>query len=165
MNLSVDLAVNCNDITFSKGEVGMTIKEFSQLCGCNPQTLRYYDREDLLKPVRVDEWSGYRYYDEEQAIAFVKIKNLQKAGFTIDEIRDLLTKDDAEIYIAFEKKIAAELQKLQELKEIQQSYRTELTEMKNKIIALRDSIKESMDNYSPIEEFGITEEEYKVLKA
>ncbi|MGN0141461.1 MAG: MerR family DNA-binding transcriptional regulator [Roseburia sp.] len=31
----------------------MTIKEFSQLCGCNPQTLRYYDREDLLKPVNV----------------------------------------------------------------------------------------------------------------
>ena len=29
----------------------MTIKEFSRLCGCNPQTLRYYDHVDLLKPV------------------------------------------------------------------------------------------------------------------
>lgn len=28
----------------------MTIKEFTKLCNCNPQTLRYYDKEDLLKP-------------------------------------------------------------------------------------------------------------------
>ena len=62
----------------------MTIKEFARLCGCNPQTLRYYDHVDLLKPVKVDQWSGYRYYDEDQALAFIKIKNLQKAGFTID---------------------------------------------------------------------------------
>ena len=39
----------------------MTIKEFSRLCGCNPQTLRYYDHVDLLKPVKVDSWTGYRY--------------------------------------------------------------------------------------------------------
>lgn len=44
----------------------MTIKEFALICGCNPQTLRYYDQIDLLKPVKVDRWSGYRFYDEEQ---------------------------------------------------------------------------------------------------
>ncbi|MBR6413089.1 MAG: MerR family DNA-binding transcriptional regulator [Oscillospiraceae bacterium] len=31
----------------------MTIKEFTRLCGCNPQTLRYYDHVNLLKPVKV----------------------------------------------------------------------------------------------------------------
>jgi len=35
----------------------MTIKEFARLCNCNPQTLRYYDRMDLLKPVKVDPYS------------------------------------------------------------------------------------------------------------
>ncbi len=25
----------------------MTIKQFALLCGCNPQTLRYYDHVDL----------------------------------------------------------------------------------------------------------------------
>ena len=68
----------------------MTIKEFANLCGCNSQTLRYYDRIDLLKPVEVDQWSGYRFYEEEQALDFVKIKNLQLAGFTIDEIKEIL---------------------------------------------------------------------------
>ena len=76
----------------------MTIKEFARLCGCNPQTLRYYDHVDLLKPVKVDPWTGYRYYDEEHALAFVKIKNLQKAGFTIDEIKELLDKDKGPYY-------------------------------------------------------------------
>ena len=46
----------------------MTIKEFARLCGCNPQTLRYYDHVNLLKPVKVDQWSGYRYYDEEKLL-------------------------------------------------------------------------------------------------
>ncbi len=142
----------------------MTIKEFSQLCGCNPQTLRYYDREDLLKPVKVDQWTGYRYYAEDQALTYVRIKNLQKAGFSIEEIKDLLTKDDGEIYLAFEKKIAAEIQKLEELKEIQHSYRTEMKDMKDKIIALQKTIKESMETYSPMEEFGISEGEYNTLK-
>ena len=54
----------------------MTIKEFANLCGCSTQTLRYYDKIDLLKPVKVDPWSGYRYYTKSQAIDFVKIKNL-----------------------------------------------------------------------------------------
>ena len=72
----------------------MTIKEFSRLCGCNPQTLRYYDHVDLLKPVKVDSWTGYRYYDEDQALQYVKIKNLQMTGFSIDEIRGLLDADN-----------------------------------------------------------------------
>ena len=58
----------------------MTIKIFAELCDCNPQTLRYYDSVGLLKPAEVDSWTGYRYYNEEQAVTFVKIRNLQKAG-------------------------------------------------------------------------------------
>jgi DNA-binding transcriptional MerR regulator len=142
----------------------MTIKDFAKLCGCNPQTLRYYDRLNLLKPVRVDEWTGYRHYDEEQAIAFVKIKNLQKAGFSIEEIENLLDKDDAEIYFAFEKKIEEQEKQLQEIKNIQKTYQTEITDMKQAILALRDSLKNAMEEYSPVEEFGITSEEYEELK-
>ena len=111
----------------------MTIKEFARLCGCNPQTLRYYDHVNLLKPVKVDKWSGYRFYEEEQALAFVKIKNLQKAGFTIDEIKGLLDKDNLVIYQAFEEKIAEGEKRLQEIKDIQRSYQTEMNNIREKI--------------------------------
>ena len=84
----------------------MTIKEFASLCGCNAQTLRYYDKIDLLKPVKVDPWSGYRFYEKSQAVDFIKIKNLQAADFTIEEIKALLTLPDQQVYEAFDRKIA-----------------------------------------------------------
>lgn len=138
----------------------MKIAEFSELCGCNPKTLRYYDAEGLLKPVEVDRDSGYRHYTAEQAIAYVKIKNLQRAGFTIGEIRGLLGKSDAEIYDAFESKIAEAEKKLLEIREIQKSYQSEMTVMKNKIKALKESIMDSRALYDPMEEFGLNHEEY-----
>ncbi len=103
----------------------MTIKEFAQLCACNTQTLRYYDKIDLLKPVKVDPWSRYRCYESKQAIDFVKIKNLQAADFTIEEIKGLLTLSDQQVYEAFEQKITEQTQKLERIREIQQSYLTE----------------------------------------
>lgn len=141
----------------------MTIKEFSRLCGCNPQTLRYYDRENLLKPVHVDEWSGYRFYNEEQAIVFVKIKNLQQAGFSIKEIRELVNKSDTDVYNALAAKVAEEEKRLQEIKNIQKAYQTEIIHMKNKIEALHKSMRKSMETYSPAEEFGISNEDYNEM--
>ena len=49
----------------------MTIKEFAKLLNCNTQTLRYYDKINLLKPVKVDKFSSYRYYEKEQALRFI----------------------------------------------------------------------------------------------
>ena len=138
----------------------MTIKEFSRLCECNPQTLRYYDHVELLKPVRVDPWTGYRFYEEDQALAFVKIKNLQKAGFTIDEIKGLLDADNAVVYRAFEEKIAQAERQLQEIKEIQRSYQNEMSEIKRRIRETREKIMDSMERFDPTEEFGIGAAEY-----
>ena len=141
----------------------MTIKEFAKLCECNPQTLRYYDSIDLLKPVKVDEWSGYRYYDKEQAIDYVKIKNLQKAGFTIDEIKNLVTQDDATVFNAFETKVREAEARLAEIKEIRQSYQSEMNTIKNKLTDIKNKILEEIRNYNPEEEFGISKDKCKEL--
>ena len=83
----------------------MIIKKFAKLCNCNAQTLRYYDSIGLLKPVKVDEFTGYRYYDADQALDYLKIKNLQDASFSIDEIKVLLTASDEDIFNALEEKV------------------------------------------------------------
>lgn len=140
----------------------MKIKEFSKLCGCNPKTLRYYDLEGLLKPIEVDEYSGYRYYSEDQALLFIKIKNLQKAGFTIEEIKNLIDKNDSEIFYAFERKIEEQNKKIEELKEIQNSYRTEIIEMKNKIEELQKLLLKTKESYDSKEEFGLSSDEYEL---
>lgn len=141
----------------------MTIKEFAKLCNCNPQTLRYYDKEDLLKPKMVDSWTGYRHYSEEQAIDFVKIKNLQEADFSIKEIKELLTKSDEEIYLAFDKKIEEQVEKLERIRKTQATYLSEKQNMEAKIREIREKVMAAAKEYDPWEEFGITQEYYEKL--
>ena len=137
----------------------MTIKEFASLCGCNTQTLRYYDKIDLLKPVKVDQWSGYRYYVKSQAITFVKIKNLQAADFTIDEIKTLLTMPDQQVFEAFDHKIAEQAQKLERIKEIQQSYLTEKTNMEKLVQSASDYLFHAISDFEMLSEFGMSPED------
>lgn len=139
----------------------MTIREFAQLCGCNPQTLRYYDHADLLKPVKTDPWTGYRYYEESQAIEYVRIRNLQKAGFTIEEIRNLAGCTQTQISDAIGAKIAALEEKLRQVKEIQKSYQTEMTEIRKKIEEIHKLALQSMEEFDPREEFGIDGTQYE----
>ena len=141
----------------------MTIKEFAKLCNCTAQTLRYYDSINLLKPVKVDKWSGYRIYDKAQALTFVKIKNLQKAGCSIEEIKTLLDKDNQAICQALEIKIAKAENRLQEIKQIHRSYQTEMTSMKKKLETMRDMVKDSMETYDPTEEFGLDRNAYSQM--
>jgi len=135
----------------------MTIKEFSQICRCSTQTLRYYDRIGLLKPARTDPWSGYRYYDAEQAITFIKIKNLQAADFTIREIKPLLTQDDQQICAAFDRKIAEQQQKLSQIRAIRQTYLREKTDMEQIIHSITDFLLSQLTDYIGLQEFGLTE--------
>ena len=137
----------------------MTIKAFAQLCGCHTQTLRYYDKIDLLKPQKVDPWSGYRYYAREQAVDFIKIKNLQAADFSIEEIKNLLDCSDQQIYQAFQEKIAAQEQKLAQIKKIQQSYLSEKSSMERIINSLSNFLTSHLSNFELLREFGLTPED------
>lgn len=143
----------------------MTIKEFATLCACNTQTLRYYDKIDLLKPVQVDPWSGYRYYDAKQAIDFVKIKNLQAADFTIEEIKKLLTQPDQLVYEAFDAKIAEQTQKLERIREIQKTYLAEKTTMEKIIYSMTDYMLSQCSRPDVLPEFGLKTEDAPAILA
>ena len=133
----------------------ITIQGFAKLCGCNTQTLRYYDRIGLLAPAKVDEWTGYRYYEEAQALQFVKIKNLQQADFSIEEIKALLPGDDDLLMAAFERKIKAQKQKLETIRKIQRSYLKETMEMQNIVRTITDFVEGRMDDPILWKEFGL----------
>ena len=137
----------------------MTIKEFATLCGCTTQTLRYYDRIGLLPPSRVDPWTGYRYYDGKQALDFIKIKNLQAADFTIEEIKPLLLLPDEDVYAAFTRKIEAQEQKLAKIKEIQKTYLREKSNMEKLIGSLSDFLLAQLSDFEGLQEFGLKPED------
>jgi len=68
----------------------LTIGKVAKLANVNIQTLRYYERREILKPVARRE-SGYRLYDNEAARTVKFIKRAQNLGFSLEEIQDLLS--------------------------------------------------------------------------
>ena len=99
----------------------LTVGNFAILCACTPQTLRYYDRVGLLKPAQVDEWTGYRYYEESQVLDYQKIRSLQGAGFAIGEIRRLLHAPAEDVRAALRRKRDELTEKQRRLAELQNS--------------------------------------------
>ena len=67
----------------------LKIGEFSRMMQVTVKTLRHYEQKGLLLPYEVDEWTGYRYYSIDQMQELRYIRNLQKLGFSLDEIGDL----------------------------------------------------------------------------
>ena len=65
------------------------IGEFSQFMQVTVKTLRHYEQKGLLVPDETDPWTGYRYYSLAQMQKLAPIRNLQRLGFSLDEIKDL----------------------------------------------------------------------------
>ena len=66
------------------------IGEFSKMMQVTVKTLRHYEQKELLVPDEVDEWTGYRYYSIAQMQRINTIRGLQRQGFTLEEIKELL---------------------------------------------------------------------------
>ena len=66
-----------------------TIGKLAREAGVNLQTVRYYERRELLLPVGRKE-SGYRLYDEEALRRLKFIRHAKELGFTLKEISELL---------------------------------------------------------------------------
>ena len=62
------------------------IGEFSKLVQVPVATLRYYDQLGLLKPVEVDDLTGYRYYSVDQLPRLHRILTLKGLGFSLEQI-------------------------------------------------------------------------------
>ena len=68
----------------------LSIGEFSKICQVTVKTLRHYDRIGLLKPIQVDEMTGYRYYSRKQMEQMLLIQRLKRYGFSLEEIQVIL---------------------------------------------------------------------------
>ncbi len=101
-----------------------SIGETAQLLGVSKQTLRYYDKMDILKPCYQDENTGYRYYSYKQFHYIDRIKYLQQFDISLEEIKEILKKGDVDELVSIlekqRKKIHDEIRdKLDKLDDIQ----------------------------------------------
>ena len=69
------------------------IGDFSKLSRVSVKTLRFYDEMGLLKPIEVDRFTGYRYYEFDQLPRLHRILALKDLGFSLEEIGHLLEED------------------------------------------------------------------------
>ena len=69
---------------------GLTIGKLAKQAGIGIETVRFYERQGLIPPpARTD--SNYRIYSEEEVGRLKFIKRAKLLGFTLNEIKDLLT--------------------------------------------------------------------------
>lgn len=62
------------------------IGDFSKIVGIPVRTLRFYAQYGVLEPSQIDNFTGYRYYSDENVIECELIKLLKSLDFTLEEI-------------------------------------------------------------------------------
>ena len=71
----------------------MKVKEIANAAGVNPDTVRFYTREGLLRPVRNPD-NNYQLYDAEDLRRLRFARKARQLGFSLPEIRQILEQAD-----------------------------------------------------------------------
>lgn len=90
------------------------IGETASLMEITTQTLRFYDKIGLVKPIKIDPRTGYRYYAYEQFHFIDRIKYLQSLGMPLDDIKEVMLSKKVERLLPFldqQKKVLEEEEK------------------------------------------------------
>lgn len=91
------------------------IGDFSKLTFVSIRNLRYYDEIGLFKPVKVDNFTNYRYYSASQIPELNTIVTLKQLGFNSDEVRQVIAaKDTTEGKVLLEHKRVELAEKLEQ---------------------------------------------------
>ncbi len=79
------------------------IKQVSEMSGVSVRTLQHYDNIGLLSPKRYE--NGYRYYSEEHICVLQTILFYKYLGFTLKQIKELLSKEDKDLLFHLKKQL------------------------------------------------------------
>lgn len=111
----------------------MKIGEFASRTGVSKDTIRYYEKINLLKPTMEN---SYRYYTEEDILSIQTVIKLKQNGFTLQEIKLLFEwTDQVDKDSELTKHETENLQMLREL--FREKYRN-LVEKEKQIIHIKE---------------------------
>lgn len=99
-----------------------TSGEFARKANVSIRTIRYYDKQGLLKPARMTE-AGYRLYTASDFARLQKILSLKYLGFSLEEIRSITAGDEDGGYVEQSLKLQEDLvrKRMEHLKQVEQS--------------------------------------------
>ena len=113
-----------------------SIGEMAKLNNTSVETLRHYDRFDILKPDYINEKTGYRYYSMKSFVKMDLIKKCKELGLSLDEIKEMIENYDS---------IDSVLKTIQNQKEIIDNKLKKLNKLYNKIENLENEIQKALD--------------------
>ena len=74
-------------------DVLMRIGEIAAFFNVSVKAMRVYEKMGILKPVKTDGKTGYRYYTADQVKQLDALLELRELGFSLNEIKKLLESD------------------------------------------------------------------------
>lgn len=86
----------------------LKIGELAAFVGVSPKALRVYEKMEIIKPVKVDEETGYRYYSADQVKDLEALLEWRDMGFSLKEVKIIFSgkysKEDIELILESKKK-------------------------------------------------------------
>lgn len=70
-----------------------TSGQFAKMAHVSVRTIRYYDKQNILKPTYVTDY-GTRYYSQKDLVRLQQILLLKYLGFSLDDIKELVVDDN-----------------------------------------------------------------------
>ncbi|HEY3374489.1 MAG TPA: MerR family transcriptional regulator [Candidatus Aquicultor sp.] len=118
-----------------------SIGEFSRISGLSIKALRLYHERELLVPHKVDEASGYRYYDGANIERARIIQHLKGMEFSLTDIVEILegASDDADAIKFLKDKRAEIVSKISNQKKIVADLDMIISKEEEAIMALNDA--------------------------
>ncbi|MGW7533114.1 DNA polymerase III subunit beta family protein [Amycolatopsis sp. NPDC054798] len=96
----------------------LTIGAFARRCGLTASALRFYADSGLVRPIRVDEESGYRYYSPGQVSAALLVRRLREIGLPLERVGAVLAAEPAEASRIIDDHVAGLVSQAQQAREI-----------------------------------------------
>ncbi len=99
-----------------------TSGEFARKANVSIRTIRYYDKEGLLRPTHISD-SGYRLYTDADFAKLQKILSLKYLGFSLTEVGDLTMRDNDPDFVArsLEMQLALVRKKMEGLQQVEEA--------------------------------------------
>lgn len=101
----------------------LKIGEVAERAGVSVQTVRYYEREGLIREPMRSRSNGYRKFEPLVVYQIKFIENAQELGYDLDEIRDLLSllEGKPEDKEAYTESIREKIDRLEAIKKVLES--------------------------------------------
>ncbi|MFE3176633.1 MerR family transcriptional regulator [Amycolatopsis sp. NPDC059090] len=95
----------------------LTIGAFARRCGLTASALRFYADSGLVRPIRVDEESGYRYYSPGQVSAALLVRRLREIGLPLERVGAVLAAEPADAARIIDDHVAGLVSQVQQARE------------------------------------------------